>query len=250
MVKRLALMCDYDWSTLDQDTDRWVFEVLAPHLRTSLRASKATMQWTDNCAHHLRQLHAEGFGQKDIEDAMILAPLHPAMKRIIKAVSSSQSPKGSWTILSNSNSVYIDTIMKHHGLEKDLQEVITNPAKFLDNGLLEVKRRVDPNGPQHSCKVGCSPNMCKGEELEAWVARNGGWDAFDKIIYLGDGGNDLCPVLHLRPQDVVLARSYRELFRKLNDKTGKTDVKCEVVHWGGAWEVEQYLQGQLKEMKE
>ena len=32
----------------DQDTDRYVFEVLAPELRTSLRAAKTTAQWTDN----------------------------------------------------------------------------------------------------------------------------------------------------------------------------------------------------------
>ena len=37
-----------------------------------------------------------------------------------------------------------------------------------------------------------------GAELEAWMERNGGWDSFDKVVYVGDGSNDLCPVLHLR----------------------------------------------------
>lgn len=37
-----------------------------------------------------------------------------------------------------------------------------------------------------------------GEELEAFMARNGGWEAFDQVVYVGDGGNDLCPALHLR----------------------------------------------------
>ncbi|GAA5973827.1 hypothetical protein JCM11641_003178 [Rhodosporidiobolus odoratus] len=246
MVRKIALISDYDWSMLDQDTDRWVFEVLAPHLRTSLRAHKGKLQWTDNCAEHLRKLHAEGFGKEDIENAMKQAPFHPAMKRMILSLKASTDPRVSVTILSNSNSVYIDTIMKHQGLDTVIDEVITNPAQFDDKGCLVVKRRVDPNGPQHSCTVGCSPNMCKGEELEAWISRNGGWDSFDKIVYLGDGGNDLCPVLHLRPQDVVLARSYRELFRKLHDKTGQSGVKCQVVHWGGAWEVEKWFKEELE----
>lgn len=113
-------------------------------------------------------------------------------------------------------------------------EVVTNPAQFNSDGLLELRRRVDPNGPQHSCKVGCSPNMCKGtfchsplsldpdilpdrrgteekrrnthtplvlsagDELEAFMQRHGGWDQFDKVVYIGDGGNDLCPILRLR----------------------------------------------------
>ncbi|BGP16753.1 hypothetical protein JCM10213_002144 [Rhodosporidiobolus nylandii] len=245
MPRKVAIVADFDWSTADQDTDRWVFEVLAPHLRTSLRASKGKVQWTDSCAEHLRKLHAEGFGKEDVEETMRKVPFHPAMVRAIKHVANSEELKGSWTILSNANSVYIDTILKHNGVDKDVDEVVTNPAHFEENGLLVVKRRVDPAGPQHACKVGCSANMCKGDEIEKIIAARGGWDSFDKVIYLGDGGNDLCPVLHLRPQDVVLARSYRELFRKLQDKTGKHDVRCQVVHWGGAWEVEKWLKENL-----
>jgi hypothetical protein len=42
------------------------------------------------------------------------------------------------------------------------EEVITNPAEWDDSGLLKLRRRTDPSGPQHQCKIGCSPNMCKG----------------------------------------------------------------------------------------
>ncbi|GAA6032347.1 hypothetical protein JCM8097_008130 [Rhodosporidiobolus ruineniae] len=241
MVRKIAIVSDYDWSLLDQDTDRYVFEVLSPDLRVSLRAHKGKLQWTDNCAEHLRRLHAEGKREEDIRAALRTAPLHIAMKRAILRAKASVEPKISFTILSNSNEVYIDTINKHNGIDEAVDEVITNPAEFNDDGLLVVRRRIDPNGPQHTCKVGCSPNLCKGDELEAWMERNGGWDSFEKVIYIGDGGNDLCPVLHLREQDTVLARSYRELFRKLQDKTGAQDVKCQVVHWGGAWEVEKWL---------
>jgi hypothetical protein len=122
---------------------------------------------------------------------------------------------------------------QHYNVTDVFDEVVTNPAQFNSNGLLELRRRVDPNGPQHSCKVGCSPNMCKGarasffllpplvrtplcrrglrtekktrsffrsagEELEAFMQRHGGWDQFDKVVYIGDGGNDLCPILRLR----------------------------------------------------
>ena len=31
----------------DQDTDRWVFEVLAPHLRRKMKNLKHEIQWTD-----------------------------------------------------------------------------------------------------------------------------------------------------------------------------------------------------------
>ncbi|GAA6018595.1 hypothetical protein JCM10207_007230 [Rhodosporidiobolus poonsookiae] len=246
MAKKHAVIVDFDWSTVDQDTDRYVFEVLAPHLRVSLRANKGKVQWTDNCAEHLRRLHAEGFGPEDIKGAMKDLPFHPAMQRMIRSIKASTSPEFKYFILSNSNSVYIDTILEHHGLKDCVDEVVTNPAKFREDGLLELRRRVDPNGVQHGCKVGCSPNLCKGAELEAWIERNGGWDSFDKLYYLGDGGNDLCPILRYREQDVALVRSYRELFRRLQDKTNESAPKCKVVNWGGAWEVEQFFKGELE----
>jgi hypothetical protein len=49
------------------------------------------------------------------------------------------------------------------GLDDLFVEIVTNPAEWTDSGLLKIKRRIDPDGSQHKCTVGCSPNMCKGE---------------------------------------------------------------------------------------
>lgn len=87
---------------------------------------------------------------------------HPAMRRAFVDLKASKDPQVTTFILSNANSVYIDTILKHYGVENAIDEVVTNPAQFRDDGLLELRRRVDPSGRQHQCKVGCSPNMCKG----------------------------------------------------------------------------------------
>ena len=38
--------------------------------------------------------------------------------------------------------------------------------------------------------------MCKGEELDAFLARNG--QDFDRVVYVGDGSNDFCPILRMR----------------------------------------------------
>ncbi|GAA5945666.1 hypothetical protein JCM1841_000860 [Sporobolomyces salmonicolor] len=249
MVKKVLIVFDFDCSPgmacdgLHQDTDRYVFEVLAPHLRVSLRAAKATTQWTDNVAQHLVKLHQEGKTRADVEGALQGLPVHPAMKRGVQAVKARVDPQATFLCLSNSNSVFIDTILRHHGLENQFDEIITNPAHFRDDGLLELKRRVDPNGPQHNCTVGCSPNMCKGAELEEFMKRHGGWAAFDQVVYVGDGGNDYCPLKHLRSGDLALVRMYRELSRRIT-KEGDA-LRCTVVPWGGAWEVEKILTEQV-----
>lgn len=56
-------------------------------------------------------------------------------------------------------------------------------------------------GP-HGCPL-CPVNLCKGRELDAMRAAA----PRRKVVYAGDGANDLCPALCLGPDDVVLARS-------------------------------------------
>jgi Putative Phosphatase len=85
--------------------------------------------------------------------------------------------------------------MKDKGLDQLFDRITTNPATWREDGLLVVRRRVDPEGEQHSCKVGCSPNMCKGEELSAFLKEHG---EYEKVVYIGDGSNDFCPVVRLR----------------------------------------------------
>lgn len=44
---RQLVVFDFDWSLADQDTDRWVHEVLSPRLRIEFCRLKPQMQFTD-----------------------------------------------------------------------------------------------------------------------------------------------------------------------------------------------------------
>ncbi|PSR81184.1 hypothetical protein PHLCEN_2v6519 [Hermanssonia centrifuga] len=178
------------------------------------------------------------------------------MVRAVTTAKAKSNPRTTFLCLSNANSVFINTILKvisaklyrcvfsdhtlqEKGLDTLFDEIITNPAEWDPSGLLKLRRRVDPSGPQHTCQVGCSPNMCKGEELEAFLARH--QPAFDRVIYVGDGSNDYCPVLRLRSEDIVLCRTYRGLQRRIQKEGENDGLKCKVGYWGGAWEVEEYF---------
>jgi len=100
------------------------------------------------------------------------------MIRAVEKLKNDPAKETNFVILSNSNSVFISTILEasrlyfillllitflqHKQITHLFEEVTTNPAEWDPSGLLKVRRRVDPAGPQHSCEVGCSPNMCKG----------------------------------------------------------------------------------------
>ncbi len=42
MSKKQLIVFDFDWSFVDQDTDRWVFEVLSTELRRKLQDRKSS----------------------------------------------------------------------------------------------------------------------------------------------------------------------------------------------------------------
>lgn len=46
-VKSQLVVFDFDWSLADQDTDRWVHEVLSPRLRIEFVEKTKSMQFTD-----------------------------------------------------------------------------------------------------------------------------------------------------------------------------------------------------------
>jgi len=162
-----------------------------------------------------------------------ILPMHPAMNRAVTKLKKA-STETQFYILSNSNTVYITTILEHWKLMQVFDEITTNPAEWDPSGLLKVRRRIPADGPQHTCAVGCSPNMCKGEELDAYLSRQP--NGFDRIIYIGDGSNDYCPIIRLRSQDMVLVRRNRGLERRIAKEGG---VRCSIKYWEGAWEVEE-----------
>ncbi|WFD00861.1 pyridoxal phosphatase [Malassezia yamatoensis] len=239
-VNKQLVVFDFDWTFADQDTDRWVHEVLSPRLRIEFVKRKPTMQFTDMCAYLLQELHKEGHSRAEVEDALRRMPLHPAMIRGVRTLQAKSTPNTDFLLLSNSNQVYIDTILEHnHLLDPPLfKEVITNPAHFEPSGLLRLRRRIAPDQVQHACKVGCSANMCKGDELKAFLNRHT-TESYERIIYVGDGGNDYCPVLRLNKNDMALVRRHRGLAKRILEEG---QVQCNVRYWSGAWEAEQWLE--------
>ncbi|KAN0090727.1 Phosphatase PHOSPHO-type [Tylopilus felleus] len=249
MNKKQLVVFDFDWSMADQDSDRWLFEVLAPDIRRKMRDRSRepghTIQWTDLVAECLLELSQpeRGVQRHDIESAMRQIPFHPAMKSGIQLLKAPTSLDTTIFILSNANTFFINTIVQHQGIQECFDTIVTNPADFSDPvhpHRLVLRPRVDPSGPPHGCQVGCEDNMCKGQELTRYIeTRN---TQFDRIIYIGDGSNDFCAVLRLRSQDVVLCRRFRGLERKIADERAKGSASrlvCTVEYWSGAWEVEE-----------
>lgn len=81
--------------------------------------------------------------------------------------------------------------------------------------------------------------MCKGDELDEWLAQNGGKDGFDKIVYVGDGGNDFCPLLRMRKGDLACVRKNMELHERIKQEGDKEGIKVDIELWDQAWVIDE-----------
>ena len=130
---------------------------------------------------------------------------------MIEALHAMNSQNHDILIISDANSVFIDEILTHRNAKSYITRVITNPAYWRDDGLLVLRRHT--TDPPHNCPdKRCGINLCKGKELDEHIAQFG---AYDRVIYCGDGSNDICPILRLSPKDAVVYRTGRRLERIL-----------------------------------
>jgi hypothetical protein len=143
----------------------------------------------------LRELHDKGITQKQIQDTLRALPFVSGLRERYNLIQQNKAPcydqscyysqgfkyfsKHLFPTLKLESGFHSDhsrserhglfhggikyaNRLKHKNLTYLFDTITTNPAEWDESGLLKVRRRVDPNGPQHQCKIGCSANMCKG----------------------------------------------------------------------------------------
>lgn len=168
----------------------------------------------------------------DIQQCMEAIPLTTGMHNLLTNL----PPHCESIIISDSNSVLIDYILTAKSLKDCFKSVFTNPAKFSDEGKLTLA----PYHWQDWCEFS-TKNLCKGHILESFIAdRKTSGVNFTRIVYVGDGKNDLCPALRLREQDFIFPRIGYRLQKELQDLQSDKDccpLKAKVLPWNDAREI-------------
>jgi len=211
---------DFDWSLLEnQNTDIYVFEQLAPDLEQKCRGDDP-MGWTALMDHLLHELWKRGVTKEDIVDCfrrcLITEPLVKSLKLLAEKNCMVK-------ILSDSNTVYIDTILEASNVKHHIGETVTNPAHFSAEGRLRVGP-YQPVNHRHNC-TNCPVNLCKGLVMSSFLRQA----AYLRRIYVGDGGGDFCPCTKLFENDVILARKGYPLAKLLQKR--KEEIKAKVIEW-------------------
>ena len=222
-----TLVCwDFDWSLINENSDTYILEQLNKTVaeRMEVKCRRGGLGWTQLMDWAVGELHTAGHTPQEMKDALVGVPI---LKGALDALEAASAAGAEQRILSDANSVYIESILEGRGLAGKISTVVTNPASFATSGRLCIKPH-QPTSLPHNCP-NCPPNLCKGAVLEGWLS-----DVNPaRVIYIGDGGGDFCPATRLREGDYLLARKPPHDGMLRSCRRSPDEVRCQIIEWGG-----------------
>jgi pyridoxal phosphate phosphatase PHOSPHO2 len=229
----LAVVFDYDYSLINVNSDTWVFQQLAPavhsHIVTQSAARKG--EWTRIVDEALVLAQGEHGVSKD-------ALLHtlsevPVLEGMTEALREAHGAGAEVHIVSDASQAFIEAFLRRRDLLGLVSSIRTNSSWTDAAGHLRVSAYQAERGGPHGCPL-CPVNLCKGAVLRE--LRLGGADP-RRVLFIGDGGGDFCPVRTLRAGDVALVRkdasveSALGLAKRIEAMKEAYPVRAQVLHW-------------------
>ncbi|KAM8806534.1 PHOP2 phosphatase, partial [Eudromia elegans] len=240
---KFLLVFDFDHTIIDENSDTWIVKC-APEkkLPSELRNSYCPGHWTDYMGRVFAYLGDSGVREDEMRRAMTAVPFTAGMADLLGFIGENKEVFDC-IIISDSNAVFIDWILKAADFHRVFDEVFTNPAAFTSTGYLTVQ-----NFHAHQCAK-CPKNLCKKKVLEEFLDKKlKQGTSYTQIVYIGDGGNDLCPVTFLKKGDIAMPRQGYTLEKKISQLSqGLSPVKCSVLVWSSGVEIVSCLKLLLKE---
>lgn len=215
---------DFDYTVVSQNSDIVAKDLIPASYSIPDDVKKlyhAPHGWTAWMGEVFKILHEVKITEKSIVSAITSIPEVTGMVELIQNLVKLNFEV---IIISDSNSKFIESWCKEHGIMECISAVYTNPAKFNENELLTIK----PFHKQTTCEMS-EMNLCKGMVLEEHIAKNmTNGRSYDKVFYIGDGRNDYCPITKLRSEDFGCAR----VGYKLENMLAQSNiVKAKTILW-------------------
>ncbi|XP_066260154.1 pyridoxal phosphate phosphatase PHOSPHO2-like [Euwallacea similis] len=200
IMKNLAVF-DFDHTVIDDNSDTAVMTLIdKSKFSPELQKLRKAEGWTAFMQGVFQVLHENGITKVEISELVRKIPEVRGMKSLISKLYEDLSYDV--IIISDSNTYFIDLWLRANNLSSKVLKVFSNPAEFDESGLLKIEMY----HLQESCKLS-TKNMCKGMIMEDFIkeqSRKG--IVYNSVAYVGDGYNDLCPILRLNSKGLACCR--------------------------------------------
>lgn len=229
MCSKTLMIFDFDNTLTVENTDMIAFNMIPNNVdRSNLWLEKRHIEWTEFMNKVFKKLSMSKVSIEQIEAAMKAIPFIEGMLRVL-SYCKEHPALFDCIIISDSNSWFIDIILKHNNID-NISKVYTNPADISEDELLHIS-------PCHSHNhTSCPKNMCKRVLLKDYLEECNLKEIYYKTLcYVGDGSNDYCPCTFLKSSDYIFARTEFNLEKKLCSNQG--DIEAKVISWRNGYQI-------------
>lgn len=224
--QRFLVLFDFDETIINESSDDAVVRALpSQRLPAWLKNSYREGHYNEFMQKVLAYMAEEGVSKDSIQSAVAKIPPSPGLLNLFEFLRSNQK-HFELAVVSDANAFFIETWLEHAGVRRLFWKICTNPASFDERGRLVLL-------PFHShlCSR-CPDNMCKQAILREYLSvrqKERGGVPFQRVFYVGDGANDVCPSLALGPRDTAFPRRGFPMHVLLQSEAGR--FKANVVPW-------------------
>lgn len=235
---------DFDHTVVDDNTDIVVRDLVGrDKIPSHVTALYKNSGWIPYMQEIFNILYENGYRQSDIHAAVEGIQEVAGMKSLFSYLGARDD--SDVIIISDSNSQFIQRWCRFNEVDHLVERIFTNSAEYDENGRLKIQ----PHHTQNWCQLS-SENLCKGHVLEEFLqsqhAKNG--IQYENIVYVGDGNNDVCPILRLGENDFGCARRGYRLEKEVNDKNDKKlseSIEAGVFIWNNGHELMDFVKEKI-----
>ncbi|XP_006902178.1 PREDICTED: pyridoxal phosphate phosphatase PHOSPHO2 [Elephantulus edwardii] len=240
---KILLVFDFDNTVIDDNTDTSIVKC-APEKKLPVQLENSYQKgfWTEFMGRVFKYLGEKGIREEEMKRAVTSIPFTPGMVELLSFIRKHKD-KFDCIIISDSNSIFIDWVLQGANFRDVFDKIFTNPAAFDSNGHLTVQCH-----HTHSCSK-CPNNLCKKAVLVQFLDNQLQQGVkYARIVYIGDGRNDFCPITFLKKSDFAMPRDGYSLQKILSTPPQNCDpVQSAVVVWSSGLEIISHLQFLIKE---
>ncbi|XP_068439430.1 probable phosphatase phospho1 [Clinocottus analis] len=225
--KRFLVLFDFDETIINESSDDAVVRALpGQQLPDWLRNSYREGHYNEHMQKVLVYMAEQGVSEDSIHSALEKIPATPGLPNLFQYLQGYQQDF-ELAVVSDANMYFIETWLKRAGVRHLFTKIFTNPASFDATGRLVLL-------PFHSHSCSCCPeNMCKQVIVREYLAvrQKERGAPFQRVFYIGDGANDICPSLALGPRDAAFPRRDFPMHRLLMEMSQSAKCKANIVPW-------------------
>ena len=230
--KKNLVIFDMDQTIVDLDTEFSCVEKYAPDLFKEMNGDLYVKDhWIEFNNYIYKRMKNNNVSWEQITQHFKDLKLSPKFEELFNYLKNNVS-KYDCFLVSGNNDIVVNIILESNNIKNCFKKILCYKSYLDKENYIKIE---SINEKYEHCKD-CSPFMCKSMRLEDYWKEND-INEYERIIYIADGGNDLCLSKKLTEKDYVLPRKNYTLYKLIYEKGKKDEIKAKIMPWENGEEI-------------